>query len=223
MKYALLAIALLIPTMSHADLLDNGDFEATWDEANVTRGGPGYIYQPHIDNERLGWTFDNESGLSQSGTAWHGVAPDGGQYAFIQRDHSSIYQQFTLSQDSALALDFLWASRPQYDFGQHLQVTLRRGHDIYTLADFAVDTRTWTEQSLNLGNVDAGIYTLRFSGYNNTDSDVAAFIDNVSLTQGAYNASLGDMSAMFAHNVPSPVHLWMLSLVGAFFFRRKRK
>ena len=94
-KFFAAATIMAISLTSHAELLENGDFESAWDPE--TERGPGYIYNPDKTNSGLGWTFVGDSGLSKSGTAWHGVSPDNSQFAFIQRDYSSIQQTFSVA------------------------------------------------------------------------------------------------------------------------------
>lgn len=220
-KFFAAATIMAISLTSHAELLENGDFESAWDPE--TERGPGYIYNPDKTNSGLGWTFVGDSGLSKSGTAWHGVSPDNSQFAFIQRDYSSIQQTFSVAQDGVLELSFLWASRPRYNYGQNLMISLTNGKRTYVLDDIEVDTTEWTMSSINLGNVKSGDYTLVFFGYNDTDDDVAAFLDDVSISQTGYDISSGNLESNFSYVVPAPLSAGGILLAGIAFFRKKKK
>tara|TARA_A200000159_G_scaffold164895_1_gene197145 strand:+ start:5269 stop:5985 length:717 start_codon:yes stop_codon:yes gene_type:complete len=224
-KTSLFILLLFFTLNAKSELLVNSDFDVEWDHVDST----GYIYEADIDNSNLGWDFSELTGLSMSGTAWHGTAVDGGQYAFIQRgtksDPSSISQTFTLLDEAFLSLDFLWSSRPKYPTLQNLLVTIDTGDYYYVITDFLADTNEWSSESFELGNLSAGTYTLNFYGYRSEDLvddiDLAVFIDNVSLTAEETRVDFASMSNIYS--VSSPFHISCFLMGGLLMRYRKRK
>ena len=224
MKPALFILLLILASNAKSEILTNADFDADWNHVDDR----GYIYEPDIDNSNLGWYFSERTGLSLSGTAWHGTAVDGGQYAFIQRgtkyEPSFISQSFTLADDSFLTLDFLWSSRPKYPTLQNLLVTIDTGDYFYVITDFLADTSEWSAESFALGNLSAGTYSLNFYGYRPEniieDIDVAVFVDNVSLSKEENRIDFENISNIYA--VPSPLHMSCLLMI-TLLMRNRRK
>lgn len=224
MKPSLFILLLFFALNAKSELLVNSDFDAEWNDVDEK----GYIYEPDINNSNLGWDFSERTGLSMSGTAWHGTALDGGQYAFIQRgtknDPSSLSQSFTLEDDAFISLGFLWSSRPKYPTLQNLLVTIDAGDYFYVITDFLADTIEWSSESFELGNLSAGTYTLNFYGYRSEelveDIDLALFIDNVSLTAEESRVDFASMSNIYS--VTSPFHISCVLMWGLLMHYRKR-
>lgn len=153
--------------VSAADLLTNPGFETPF--------GGGYVYNP----TGLGWTFLGGSGVSQSYTAWNGVAEEGNQFAFLQCAPSSISQTFSLTSASNVNLSFFMELRPGYNPGQQIAVSLN-GTPYGTFNSVI----GWTQETVSFGDLSAGSYTLTFAGTRpySTYGDTSAFLDNVNLT-----------------------------------------
>jgi hypothetical protein len=180
MKTSLLFAALIsMSTVSQAALVNdiiNGDFESAWDPA--TSPHTGYIYLPDDTNAGLGWDFNVGAGLTQNNTAWGGADDDGSQFAFIQGLDASISQSFVLSASQAVTLSYDWALRPGNADLQQLQITLNG----QVLSASTIDTTDWTAESLFLGNLLAGTYTLSFLGQPIGPGDVTVYLDDVVLS-----------------------------------------
>lgn len=170
-----LAVGLLwvgLTGSAGASLINNEGFEAGWTGGSHT--GPGYVYHP-VGSD-IAWTFAGGAGVSQSNTAWHGVAQEGNQFAFLQKT-SSISQDFSLTGRSDVSLDFYWALRPRYASGQQVAISV----DGFQLEVLDINTTTWTNKVLDLGTLSAGTHSLEFAGLYVGGNDTSAFIDNIQL------------------------------------------
>jgi hypothetical protein len=175
LKYKLLGglLTLGLSLSANAELLFNNGFEAAW-----TGGGNDfgvYVYTPIGTDVK--WQFSGSAGLSKTGTAWGGTAPEGDQFAFLQGGNSNVFQTFTLTGDSDVLLDFSWASR-NFNFNQRVRVSV----DGVEKDFFHADSPLWTTRMVDLGQFSTGVHTLRFSGTSTGYGDVSAFIDAVNLT-----------------------------------------
>jgi hypothetical protein len=161
--------------------LVNADFETSWTGGSTVGGG--YAYNPTSD-QNLGWTFLGGSGVSQSNTAWNGVAESGNQFAFLQGTNTSISQSFNLVSASDVTVNFFMALRPGYSIGQGVAV----GVDGNSMESFAATNTSWTQQTVDLGQFSAGSHLLSFSSTYAGGADTTAFIDNVKLTSAVPEA-----------------------------------
>jgi hypothetical protein len=186
---------------AQAELIGNGGFEYGW--VDEPTEGTGFDYNPSDADGELAWSFLDESGISESDTHWHGIAESGDNFAFLQRV-STIYQDFTLTETGSLILDFSWTARERYPAIQNLQVKI----DDYFVFEMTADSYGWTQESITLGNLEAGTYTLTFVTTPTGSVDQAVFLDNVSLVSNEYDANLEFLQDVFP--VPTP-----LSTLGA--------
>ena len=185
--FFLMVCILFTASMTHANLLVNGGFEAPW------TGGAGswqdFMYKPY--GPELGWDFTNSGGIgvSKSWSAWGGPAYGGSQFAFIQgpgRAPSSVSigdnmflamtQAFTLTSNSDVELSFYMMLRPNYPAGQRVVV----GLDGKVIAIFDSPV-SWEKKTLNLGVLPAGSHTLALGGTGYNGKDTSAYLDNVNL------------------------------------------
>jgi hypothetical protein len=210
MKKVILLCGLLFSLGSNAELVGNGGFEASWDPSTNT--GPGYIYSPNEPG--LDWAFGSSSGLSKTGTAWGGTARSGNQFAFIQGS-GTFGQTVTVTERSNLNLAYFIGARPNYPIAHDVLVSFA-GVQVQSVN---ATTASWRGISFDLGVVDAGVYTLQFTGSARYSADMATFIDDVSMTStlvapqsvpGSGNAFAVNGTAGFA-----------TLLIGAAFWRRK--
>ena len=192
----LLAISLFASS-AHAGLILNNDFENDWPTYNPASR---YAYNP--TGEDIHWDFVKGSGLTDSSTAWGGVALDGGRFAFLQGT-GSFSQNFYLEQDSFLFLDFLWASRKSTPQEQWIKVTI----DNIEIEHFKADSFDWNQSLTDAGIFLKGEHTITFSGVPQLNIDISAFIDNVSLTASDVDS-------------PSPLGLILIPLMCWVSFRR---
>jgi hypothetical protein len=206
----LFATSSFIP-YSHAELIGNADFENEWSGGHTG----GYIYRPTEENGDLAWTFTGGGGLTPSYSAWGGVADSGESFAFLQ-SKSSIYQTFTLSETSFLTLDFSWMARPVHPATENFTVKI----DNYVVFDITTTSYEWVRESLTLGNLSAGTYTLTFSTVPYGPDDQSAFLDDVSLTADSPSLTLDTLQ--YLYEVPTPL-AFVSSLALIPLFRRPRK
>lgn len=197
MKKLIFAMALL-PAIVRAELLLNEGFEEEFTDVD----GNGYEYTP-VDTG-LGWQFFNDSGLSQSGTAWVGNAFEGEQFAFLQRNNAIVQQDFTLTTDQAVLLDFEWTARLNNNqpVGQQVEVSIISEGKIYYIDNLLAMDRAWAHASYSLGNLEAGDYTLRFRGHNLSEEDRSAYIDDVALSTSGFDSELFMMKNGYPVNGP---------------------
>jgi hypothetical protein len=211
MKKVILLCGLLFSLGVNAELVGNGGFEASWDPS--TNRGPGYVYSPNEPG--LDWSFGSGSGLSETGTAWSGSAQSGNQFAFIQRG-GVFWQSVTVTERSNLNLAYFISARPGYPIAHDVLVSFA-GVQVQSVH---ATTTSWRRISFDLGAVDAGVYTLKFTGSPRTNADLTTFVDDVSLTSTLveYQSKLGAESAFAVNGNGGFATL----LIGAAFWRRKR-
>lgn len=197
MKFAALSLSLMTsaamavtgPAVTNGsfetNLVDAGSYKYAADAASLGFGVPTVAVgaQP-----ASGWSFTGLSGVSENSRAWSSSrgAEDGGAYAFVQTYRSAtgaISQTFDLSRGvSTLGISF-WSVQRNMGLNdrQTLDVSLSDlngmviGHSTFTPG------ANWAQDSLSLGALAAGQYTLKFAGTGATGSDRSAFIDGVSL------------------------------------------
>lgn len=200
---------------SQAELIDNGSFENGWVDADIQNR---YDYGPSDADGELAWGFRGGAGLSESNTAWNGIAESGENFAFLQH-YSTIHQDFTLKETGALTLDFSWAARAGFPASQNLQVKI----DNYFVFDITTDTYGWTQESITLGNLSAGTYTLSFSTIPAGTEDQSVFIDSVSLVSTEFENNLSYLQDSFPVSAPISIFGGLAMFVFGINSRRKAK
>lgn len=195
----LLALPLLLAVYSNQASanpvsLTNAGFETAWTGGAIL--GAGYVYRP-TSNLDLGWSFVGGSGVSNSNTAWNGVANEGGRFAFLQSVGASISQSFNLTTLSEVTAQFAMSLRPGYAAGQGVAVKV----DGNIVASYQANSTSWQTQSVNLGTLSAGSHALSFaSTYQGGTLDTSAFVDAVNLNAVAAVPVPG-MAWLFASSV----------------------
>jgi hypothetical protein len=184
------AMAVTAPSVTNgsfeANLVNAGSYKYAVDAvapgANLPKVGAG-------EQPASAWSFTGLSGVSENARAWSTSrqAEDGSAYAFIQtylQGTGAISQTINLGQAvSALSISF-WDVQRNMNVNQRqtLDVSLSNmngtvlGHSSFTPG------ANWTKDTLTLGALAAGQYTLKFAGTGAFGSDRSAFVDAVSLT-----------------------------------------
>jgi MYXO-CTERM domain-containing protein len=176
--------------------VSNGSFESNLVDAGsykyaANAAAPGATL-PKVgagEQPALGWIFSGLSGVSENSGTWSTSrsAKDGSSYAFVQTYQSvaggSISQTLNLGQAvSALNISF-WSVQRNMGANerQTIDVALNSltgtvlGHSAFTPGS------DWVQNTLSLGALAAGQYTLNFTGIGALNSDRTAFIDGVSV------------------------------------------
>jgi hypothetical protein len=191
MKNLLIASLSFFSTAIYAatPVLGNASFEAN----NLGTSISGYLYSADFSLPNLGpnpasasnWVFSKNSGISNSNTAWGGVASDGNTFAFLQNSYGYISQTFTASNSFNYGFSFDIAQRSYRNPStiaafQTVNVVI----DGNTVATQITGTGTsWSTIALAPITLAAGSHTLNFVGANTSQAiDSSAFIDNVKLT-----------------------------------------
>jgi PEP-CTERM motif len=198
MKIAVLTFSLMGSAAMAATgpAVSNGSFESNLVSAGsykyaANAVAPGNTLPTVAVGEQpaSGWSFTGLSGVSENASAWSTsrLAEEGGAYAFIQTYQSgtgAISQTISLGQAvSALSISFWDVQRNMgVNNRQTLAVSLSNLSGTVLAQSTFTPGANWAQDTLSLGALAAGQYTLKFAGTGAFGSDRTAFVDAVSLT-----------------------------------------
>jgi hypothetical protein len=176
--------------------VSNGSFESNLVSAGSYKYAANAVAPGHTlptvavgEQPASGWSFTGLSGVSENASAWSNSrqAVDGGAYAFIQTYQNgagAISQTISLGQAvSALSISFWDVQRNMgVNNRQTLAVSLSNLSGTVLGQSTFTPGANWAKDTLSLGALAAGQYTLKFAGTGAFGSDRTAFVDAVSLT-----------------------------------------
>jgi len=171
------------PLAAHAQIADGG-FEAKGNAGTIQNGGSpvnsycydGGNYGNGVCTPGSAW---NGSGAIASGNgAWGGTPAQSGDYFAFVQGGQTMSQIFSLATGGSFELSWFDAGRTNLGGAQSYTVSIEGGASPITLGTFTTDHADWQSKS-GIFTLDAGTYTLTFTGLANDDR--TAFIDGVSV------------------------------------------
>jgi hypothetical protein len=182
-KFIAAGILAFAPFAAQAQIADGG-FEAKGQAGTIQNGGSpvtGYCYDGgnYGDGVCTPGSAWNGSGAIKSGNGpWGGTASQSGDYFAFVQSTQAMSQIFSVANAGSYELSWFDAGRTNYGGTQSYTVSITGGASPIALGTFTTDHGDWQAKS-GIFTLDAGTYTLTFTGLATNDS--TAFIDNVSV------------------------------------------